>query len=132
MTSTTAISAAAPTDEAPTLYDRLGGEPAVNAAMSRFFDRVLADPELAPVFYRVNTAHHVASVTKFVAAATGGPEPWTGRDIGPAHRRLHITQEQFDRVADHLAAALDELAVPDDTAGEVLTLVGSLGPQIVH
>jgi hemoglobin len=114
------------------LFDRLGGEPAVNAAMGRFFERVFADPELAPMFERVNKPHHVSSVTKFVAAATGGPKPWTGRDMQSAHRRLRITQQQFDRVADHLAAALDELAVPADTAGEVLTLVGSLGPQVVH
>jgi hemoglobin len=131
MTSTAATSATGHTDE-NSLFERLGGEPAVKAAMHRFFERVFADPELAPVFERVNKPHHVSSVTRFVAAATGGPEPWSGRDMAAAHRRIRISQRQFDRVAAHLAAALDELAVPTDTAGEVMTLVGSLGPQIVH
>jgi hemoglobin len=100
--------------------------------MRVFYDRLFVDPDLAPIFERVNKPRHVSSVSKFVAAATGGPEPWTGRDIESAHRRLHITQQQFERVADHLAAALNELEVPADTAAEVLTLVGSLGPQVVH
>lgn len=117
---------------ATTLFERLGGEPAIKAAMRVFFDRVFADPELAPIFERVNKPHHVSSVGKFVAAATGGPEAWTGRDMDAAHRRVRITQEQFERVAGHLAAALDELDVPSEAASEVLTVVGSLEPQIVN
>jgi len=131
MTSTAGTAAKTPPEET-TLFDRLGGEPAVNAAMRVFYDRLFADPELAPIFEGVNQARHVSSVAKFVAAASGGPVPWTGRDIETAHRRLRITQEHFDRVSEHLAAVLDELTVPADTASEVLALVGSLGPQIVN
>jgi hemoglobin len=132
MTTITSSSAPTPTDETASLFARLGGDPAVKAAMERFFDRILADPTLAPVFERVNIPRHVASTSRFVAAATGGPEPWTGRSMERAHRNLHVTDEQFDRVAGHLAAALHELSVPSDVASEVLTLVGSLRPQIVH
>jgi truncated hemoglobin YjbI len=132
MTSTHTASATSPTDEGTTLFARLGGEPAINAAMRGLYGRIFADPELAPLFERMNKGRHVSSVAKFVGAAAGGPEPWTGRDIEGAHRHLHLTQRQFDRVADHLTAVLDELAVPDDAAGEVLSLVGSLGPQIVQ
>jgi hemoglobin len=131
MTSTAATPATSSPDET-TLFDRIGGEPAINAAMRVFYDRLFADPELAPIFEGVNQARHVSSVSKFVAAASGGPEPWTGRSIESAHRRLHITQEQFQRVAEHLAATLEELTVPSDTANDVLNLVGSLGPQVVH
>ena len=112
MTTITASSAPTPTNETAALFARLGGDPAVKAAMRAMFDRIFADPKLAPVFERVNKPRHVASTTRFVAAATGGPEPWTGRNIDDAHRNLGITDEQFDRVAGHLAVALHELSVP--------------------
>jgi hemoglobin len=131
MTTITASSAPTPTNETGALFARLGGDPAVKAAMRAMYDRIFNDPKLAPVFERVNQPRHVESATKFVAAATGGPEPWTGRDIGDAHRNLGITDDQFDRVAGHLAVALHELSVPSDTASEVLTLVSSLRSQIV-
>ena len=131
MTTITSSSAPTPTNETAQLFARLGGDPAVKAAMGKLFDRLLADPTLAPVFERVNVRRHVASTSRFVAAATGGPKPWTGRSMEEAHRHLNITNDQFDRVAGHLAVALHELSVPSDTASEVLTLVSSLRSKIV-
>jgi hemoglobin len=131
MTTTTSASAPTPTNDTGALFARLGGDPAVKAAMNAMFERIFADPNLAPMFERVNKPRHVASTTRFVAAATGGPEPWTGRDIGAAHRNLGITDDQFDRVVGHLAVALHELSVPSETAREVLMLSSSLRSQIV-
>jgi hemoglobin len=119
--------------EAPrgTLFERLGGDPAVRAVMSRFYERIFADPELAPVFEGVNMRRHVAATSTFVGAATGGPRPWRGRDMASAHRHLAVTNEQFDRVAGHLVDTLDEMAVASELAGELLEIVGSLRSQIV-
>jgi hemoglobin len=114
-----------------TLFERLGGDPAVQAAMRLLFERILDDSDLAPVFENVNVRSHVASTSRFVSAAAGGPKPWNGPDMRAAHRHLGVTNEQFDRVAAHLADALAELDVPDETASEVLELVGSLRSQIV-
>src|SRR5262245_22516253 len=120
-----------PSEAAPPLFDRIGGNPAVRAVMSRFFERILADPELAPIFEQVNIRRHVAATSAFVAAATGGPRPWKGRDMAAAHRHLAITNEQFDRVAGHLVDTLDEMEVAPELASELLDVVGSLRSQIV-
>ncbi len=114
-----------------TLFERLGGDPAIQAVMHRFFERILADPDLAPVFARVNVERHERKTSAFVAAATGGPAPWTGRDMAAAHRHLRITDDQFDRVAGHLLDTLIEFEVPDETGLELMTLVGSLRGEIV-
>jgi len=96
-----------------------------------FFDRVFADPELAPIFERVNKPRYIASVAKFVAGATGG------RNRGPAatwktRTDVSASHKSSSSVAGHLAAALDELDVPTEVASEVLTVVASLEPQIVN
>ena len=113
------------------LFERLGGDPAIAAVMQRFFERILADPDLAPIFARVNVERHQRKTGTFVAAATGGPEPWTGRDMAAAHRHLRVTDDQFDAVAGHLIDTLSELEVPEDLATELVVLVASLRGEIV-
>jgi len=124
MTSTTDISQ-------ETLFQRAGGDAAFQAVMSRFFERIVADPELAPIFSRTNIERHARRTASFVAAATGGPKPWRGPDMAAAHAHLHATDAQFDRVAGHLVDTLEELAVPAAVADELLDIVGSLRSQIV-
>src|SRR5262245_27973368 len=123
MTTTTSV----PTS----LFARLGGDPALTAVMGRFFERILDDPALSPMFARVNIERHQRKTVAFVGAATGGPEPWHGRDMASAHRHLNLTDAQFDQVAGHLVDTLAEFEVPDAVANELLTIVGSLRSDIV-
>jgi len=122
----------ATTSNPTTLFARLGGDPAIKAVMQRFFERILADPDLAPLFARTNIERHQRKTGAFVAAATGGPEPWRGRDMAAAHRHLHLTNQQFDQVATHLIETLEELQVPGALADELITIVASLRGDIVH
>ena len=39
----------------------------------------------------MDVARHAECVSEFVAAATGGPSPWQGRDLTTAHRHLNVT-----------------------------------------
>lgn len=109
------------------LYDRLGGQPAINAATEIFYRKVLADPALAPYFDGVDMERQVAKQAAFLTMALGGPNHYTGRDLRAAHAHLPgLTDEHVDRVIGHLAQTLRELGVaePDVTAvGAVATSV---------
>ena len=116
---------------AETLYEKLGGWGAVAAVVDIFYDRLLADPRLALVFDGVDMNRLKKHQVIFVSAATGGPEPAKPFDLAAAHRPLNITDEQFDLVAGHLAAALRVAAVEQPLIDEVIAAVASLRPQIV-
>src|SRR5262249_37525661 len=96
-----------PDIESESLFQRVGGDPAIQAVMEGFFARITNDRELAPIFERVNIERHSRKTAAFVSAAAGGPQEWTGRDMATAHRHLQITNEQFDRVAAHLNDTLE-------------------------
>jgi hemoglobin len=128
---TTTNASAPPHADPVSLYERVGGDPAMRAVMDGLYARVVADPVLAPIFERVNIERHSLRAAAFVAAATGGPTPWAGRDMESAHRALRVTNEQFDRVAGHLNDTLEAMSVPEPLAGELLILVGSLRARIV-
>ncbi|MFO0696268.1 MAG: group 1 truncated hemoglobin [Polyangiales bacterium] len=110
----------------PTLYDRLGGEAAVEAAVSLFYDKVMADPSLAPYFAGLDMDAQIQKQIAFMTMAFGGPSRYTGRDLRTAHARLvknGMGDPAFDAVATHLATTLGELGVEKILVDEVLALV---------
>jgi hemoglobin len=113
------------------IYDSIGGAPAVRAAVDDFYARVLADPQLAPFFADVNLQHLEAHQRAFIAAAIGGSEIYEGRDLATAHARLAITDADFDAVVAHLVDTLSGLGVPEQTIGQIGGALAPLRSEIV-
>lgn len=111
------------------LYNRLGGLSAVNAAVEKMYDKILRDPLLSPFFAGLDMARQRRSQVAFMITAFGGPHQYTGADLTKAHAGLvkdkGLSDVHFDAVAGHLKAALTELDVPSALITEVLTLVGT-------
>ena len=119
------------------LYDRLGGQPAIEAVANGLVTRILADGRVNKWFAHAssspeNTAAYKAKLAVFICQNVGGPCKYTGRDMTAAHKDRNITNEAFAAVAEDLAATLDQLKVPAKEKGEVMTIVGSLKPTIVQ
>ena len=127
MKSTSESSTAAGTS----IYDAIGGEPALVAVVDDFYMRVTADPELATFFAGTNMAKLKGRQVEFFAAALGGPHTYTGATMREAHRGRGIGQEHFDLVAGHLIAALGAAHVPGETINQITGLLGPLAPEIV-
>jgi methyl-accepting chemotaxis protein len=118
--------------ETGSLFDRLGGTDAITAAVDRFYQRVLADAELAPFFARTNMTWLRKRQALFLAQALGGPANYPGRDMRTVHEHMAITADNFDRVAGHLVAALAALGVSRPLIEEVVAVVVALKPEIVN
>jgi len=119
------------------LYERLGGQPAVEAVASGLVDRILADKRVNTWFAHAasspeNTKKYKATLTAFICKSVGGPCNYTGQDMVAAHKGRGVTSEAFNAVAENLSAQLDQLKVPAKEKSEVMTLVGSLKPSIVQ
>jgi hemoglobin len=116
---------------ATTMYADLGGDAGVKAVVGVFYERVLADAELAPYFAGVELARLKAHQRAFLSAVTGGPELFTGRPLEAAHAGLDITAEHFDRVVDHLASALGDLGVAAPVVATIRDHVEGLRDRVV-
>jgi hemoglobin len=116
------------------LYQRVGGENAILAAAALFYDKVLADPELAPFFANLDMEHLVRKQVAFMSWAFGGPERYQYRPLREAHAGLRLQglgDRHFDRVAQHLSATLQELGIAPDLIAEALGIVEGTRAQIV-
>ena len=107
------------------IYDEIGGRAAVDAAVANFYQRVLADPALAPYFEGVDIDRLKRHQRAFIGMALGGPVAYAGRDMKAAHAGLDVTAEAFASVVSHLVDTLTMLGVPGDT---IATIGGALAP----
>ena len=101
----------------PSLYEHAGGEEGLHRLEQLFYDSVLRDPLLQPLFGD-GQPQHVDHLTMFTAESFGGPDDFS-RTLGFAHliavhRGLEITEEQRLRFVELYVAALDAAGMPDD------------------
>ena len=95
------------------LYERLGGQPAVRAVVSGLVDRILSDSRVNKWFAHAasspeNAAAYKVKLSDFVCQATGGPCKYAGPDMVSAHKGRAVTGEAFDAVVQDLVAVLVE------------------------
>jgi hemoglobin len=113
------------------IYEAIGGEPAIVAVVDDFYVRVLADPQLAGFFAGANMPKLKGRQVEFFAAALGGPDAYQGVGMREVHAGRGISQADFDRVAFHLAAALAAAGVPAETIGAIASAIVPLADDIV-
>ena len=107
------------TKDIPTLYEWAGGIDRIEALFSKFYQRVPADPILAPVFSEM-PAEHFRTVAHFVAEVLGGPQLYSGdgshshATMVAKHLARHLTDAQRKRWMLLLLDTADQLKLPDD------------------
>jgi len=109
-----------------TLYEKLGGEPAVNAAVDIFYRHVLADDRINYWFDGIDMEKQAQKQKAFMTMAFGGPHNYTGEDMRRAHKHLvekGLNDSHFDAVGENLVKALKELEVPQEHIDEVVAIV---------
>ncbi len=120
------------TNNKTSIYDRIGGNDALIAAVEIFYDKILADPKIRHFFTGTDMTAQRHKQKIFLAYALGGPVQYTGQDIRNTHSQLKLTDEHFAAVAGHLQATLEQLNVPADLIGEVMTIVGSTHDDVLN
>jgi len=113
-------------------YQRIGGGRAVSAVVDRFYDLVLADPQLAPFFVETDVNRLKRHQVLLISQVMGGPADYDGRSLREAHDGLNISSADFGRVVTHLVAALQEASVPDDVIGRLGAQLGAAEKDVVQ
>lgn len=118
------------TREISRLYDRIGGEEAIEAVVFDFYRRVFADPELSPFFTEISVERLGVMQREFFAAALDGPVRYTGRPLNQVHADLGITTRHLTRFLDHLMAALADRGVTEADRYEIHSRINTYSDEI--
>lgn len=114
------------------LYDRLGGAAAVDAAVDKFYDKVLADERINRFFQDMDMAAQAIKQKAFFTMVFGGPSDYSGRDMRASHAHLGLNEGHFDAVVENLAATLKELGVAENDINEVAEIANSVKDDVLN
>lgn len=117
------------------LFDRVGGAAAVDAAVDVFYRKVLSDPSISPFFEDTDMDGQRAKQKAFLTMAFGGPNDYSGRDLRTAHAPLvarGLDESHFGAVAGHLQATLSELGVDEAVTQEVMAIAAITQDDVLN
>lgn len=118
-----------------TLFERIGGDAAVNEAVDIFYRRVLCDDRIRSFFEGVDMERQAAKQKAFLTMVFGGPHHYTGKDMRDGHKHLvarGLNDSHFDAVVEDLAATLKELGVSDADIAEVAKIAESTRADVLN
>lgn len=115
------------------LYERIGGEPALEAAVDVFYRKVLSDDRISHHFDDTDMQRQREKQKAFLSFAFGGPVSYDNRPgLRAVHARLQLTEADFDAVMGHLGATLVELKVPAELINEAANIALSVKSDVLN
>jgi truncated hemoglobin YjbI len=121
-----------------TLWERMGGEPAVTKAVDDFADAAKADEKLdlsrGGKFLQDEDAVRRAKkgFIDWISSVTGGERKYTGKSMKELHKGMEITDEQFDLALKHFKAALAGNGVKEPEIKDVMKILEATRPAVVE
>lgn len=116
------------------LYETLGGEAAVNAAVDIFYRKVLVDQRINRFFEGVDMDKQVNKQKAFLTMVFGGPNNYTGQDMRTGHAHLvkmGLNDSHVDAVIENLGSTLKELGVKDAEIAQVAAIANSVRNDVL-
>lgn len=110
------------------LYEQLGGQAAVEAAVDSFYRKVLTDDRVSHFFANTDMDRQIAKQKAFLTMAFGGPHHYTGRDMRSAHApllQMGLNDSHVDTIIELLGQTLAELGVAEDLIQQVAAIAES-------
>ena len=118
------------------LYERLGGASAVDAAVDLFYTKVLADDRIKHFFDGVDMKRQAGHQKAFLTYAFGGSPDYSGKNMREGHKHLvekmGLNDSHFDAVMEKLGTTLTELGVAPDLIQEAAGIAESTRNDVLN
>lgn len=117
-----------------TLFEQIGGAPAVDAAVDIFYRKVLSDDRIARFFDDVDMDRQRGKQKAFLTMAFGGPHHYSGKDMRHGHAHLlakGLNDSHVDAVIELLGGTLKELGVAEPLIAQVAAIAESTRDDVL-
>ena len=118
-----------------TLFEKIGGQASVDAAIDPFYRRVLGDPYVSRFFEGVDMVKQAEKQRTFLTMAFGGPHNYSGLDMRQGHKHLvhemGLNGTHFDHILAHLRSTLAGLGVGEELIAEVVAVAESTRADVL-
>lgn len=114
------------------LFDRLGGKPAITAVVDDFVANVAADKRINAFFAKADIPHLKMELVDQLCQATGGPCKYTGKDMKTTHKGMGIGGADFNALVEDLGKSLNKFKVKKGDQKELVAALAPLKKDIVE
>lgn len=114
------------------LYDQLGGKPAIAKVIDSFIGHVAGDKRINGFFANANIPHLKMELVNQLCAGTGGPCQYTGQSMKAAHKGMGVKSADFNALVEDLQAAFADNNVPTGLGNQVLAILAPMKRDIVN
>ena len=114
-----------------TLYERIGGSDAIEAAIEAFYERVLDDDRISHYFDNINMERLKRRQKTFFEYGTGGPATYDVGNINILHARHDIDQGAYDIFIGHFEDTLNAFGVPEQEHEELMMSIHSFRDDVI-
>lgn len=117
------------------LYDRLGGQQAVNQAVEHFYRKVLMDERVNYFFDDVDMDQQMLKQKNFLTMVFGGPNHYSGKDMREGHKHLiprGLNDEHVDIIVEHLGSTLQKMVAESDDIRQVAAIANSVRDDVLN
>jgi two-component system, chemotaxis family, sensor kinase CheA len=117
------------------LFERIGGQEAIDATVNIFYTKVLNDNRINHFFENTDLNHLFNKQKAFLTLAFGGPSQYDGKGLREAHKHLvekGLNESHFEAVIENLGATLKELKVPDELIEEAACIALSVKGDVLN
>lgn len=116
------------------LFQRLGGQDAVNIAVDIFYRKILMDERVSHFFDTVDMEKQILKQKGFLTMVFGGPNHYSGKSMREGHAHLiqrGLNDSHVDIVIEHLGATLKELGAAEADIKEVTAIANSVRDDVL-
>ena len=116
------------------LFERLGGQDAVNTAVDIFYRKILTDERVNDFFDDIDMDQQILKHKGFLTMVFGGPNQYSGKSMREGHTHLlkrGLNDTHVDIVIEHLGATLKELGATAEDIERVATIANSVRDDVL-
>lgn len=114
------------------LYERLGGQSAMESISATLIDRVVADPVMGRSFKGTKLPRIKQKLAEQLCELTGGPCKYSGDPMPQVHAGHHITEADFYGMVESLRTLLRERGTGLTETNELLRLLAPMKRDVVE
>jgi len=116
------------------LFERLGGQDAVNAAVDVFYRKMLMDERVSYFFDDIDMEQQILKQKGFLTMVFGGPNQYSGKSMREGHAHLvkrGLNDAHVDIVIEYLGATLTELGAAMEDIEHVAAVANSVRDDVL-
>ncbi|BCS97439.1 hypothetical protein DSLASN_30710 [Desulfoluna limicola] len=118
---------------ANSLYERLGGTDGISRLVDDVLEAHLNNPIVKTRYVNARDLEHARRMSvEFFCAGSGGPKPYTGKDMLSIHKGMNISEQEFVAVVDDILDAMDKNSLGEAEKKDVLAILYSLKGDIIR